>query len=100
MRGAVCVLMAMLSAGLLAQSARDARFEVASVIPISREAAAGRSYRAPPGSFTSAMSVTDLIPLAYQLDSYRVVGFRLHPARCLALIGQSACTSRALPLSM
>lgn len=50
------------------------RFEVASVKPITPQAAAGRSFRTPPGGFTSALPVAQLVPMAYQLDSYRVVG--------------------------
>ena len=52
----------------------DVRFEVASVKPISAQAAAGRTYRAPPGGFTSALPVAMLVPMAYRLDSYRIVG--------------------------
>lgn len=75
MRYAVCGMLAMLSAVTAAQSSvQDARFDVVSVKPITAQAAAGRSYRAPPGSFTSALSIAALVPLAYQLDSYRVVG--------------------------
>lgn len=71
----VAVTLVVLATRLGAQAPNATpRFEVASVKPITPQAAAGRSYRAPPGAFTSALSIAQLVPLAYQLEPYRVIG--------------------------
>lgn len=63
----------LLTVQLLGQSApEDARFEVASIKP--SQAAAGGFYRPMPTRFTATGSVVELIRLAYQLPSHRVIG--------------------------